>query len=423
MRTDRHRHFMSPALCLALFLLATSGCESHSTINDLNSAIADPDSDSGSDGGTDSGSETDTGETVFVHASPPCMDNAGLEIDPTGCAASVTIDTPSEVLNSTYARVEGTSSGVTLPMWFEVYDESDTMTDFGAFEAGEHWFFITRHLGGGANAIVVYGASGPDAITTGTLVLRVNEADDSPVRPRPFPAEVWWGGTADNAQLKDDPDGWSFVRAHADAFFCHTAAWSDDMNPTMESLVTALRPVGAKFAAKLGGQTATDANWPRWMHEQWGAGADGWVINRFNETGLILSEMTHDFHPMVKDFAETYPEMNEAQIIELMARYWKEYFTLNYGVFPHLKHANSQSPLGWNWGDFKALGGDLGDDDYVFSLNGADYDFDFADIMAAMREIGDDIPGHDEWAFYSDFPYHAMVWTDDAPYDGAHVRK
>ncbi|MES2730179.1 MAG: carbohydrate-binding protein [Bacteroidota bacterium] len=327
---------------------------------------------------------------------------------------SIQITTPSQVATNTYVRVEGTASGVTKPMWYEVFQgtAAGKMTDFGAFKQGANWFFIARKLSGGANVVKVYGANAANQISSSTITLTIDDAwykNDLVLRPRPNPAEIWWGGLGNNAQLQQNPDQWNMVKKYADGYFLHASAWGTENNGLMQSLIQQTSPYGTKYVAELGGGTGTDAGWPQWQHIAWGAGADGWIINRYNSNGLILSEATHDFQPNWQPFAEAFPSLNEAQCVDKMTNQWMEYFAKDNVVFPHLKRALTQSPVWWRWRNFPSLNPSTEVDDFV--ANGRQYRFDMSMVMENMTAKSNAI--NQQWAFFSDFPYYTMVWGED----------
>ncbi|MES2734303.1 MAG: RICIN domain-containing protein [Bacteroidota bacterium] len=324
----------------------------------------------------------------------------------------VQITLPSQEVTSTYVRVDGTASGVTKPMWYEVFQGTTAgkMTDFGAFKQGANWFFIARHLSAGANVVKVYGANESNQITSSNITLTIFQGGTPMLRPRPMPAELWWGGLADNAQLQQNPDQWSMVKKYADAYFFHTAIWGDDKNALMQSIIQQSESFGTKFVAELGGGTGTDDGWPQWQHNAWGAGENGFIVNRYNKSGLILSEATHDFQPNWQPFAKAYPSFSEAQCVDKMTNYWMDYFLKNHAVFPHLKSGVTQSPVWWRWRTFPSLHAGTEADD--FSANGRQYHFDMAMVMENF--VNKTRVNNQSFAFYSDFPWYTMVWGEPA---------
>lgn len=336
------------------------------------------------------------------------------------CAQTVNITTEDHTVSSCKVRVEGASTDINLPMWYEVFNESGKMIDYGAFAEDVNWFCIVRNLSAGMNKVKVFGAADVTKIESDSVMLYVDVSGEPDIRPRPNPAEIWWGGTANNDQLKDNPGDWEFVKKYADAFFFHTAAWTTD-DETIESLISQTKPYGTKFIAELGGYTLTRADWANHQNILWGT--NGYLGDIYENTGLVLSEATHDFHPRFPDFAESFPNLNEQEIVDKIVSYWKEYFELNYEDAPYLKHGNTQSPVWWPWKNYKALGGELRSANYIFEIDGREYNFDYFQIMSGLRNMNYEITGHEHWTYYTDFPYYTMTWPADQPYDGAHVRE
>ena len=120
-------------------------------------------------------------------------------------AAEVTIMTPSGQVASASARVTGTQTGIAKPMWFEVRQggPEGRITEYGAFPNGPEWFFQVRHLSADANLVKVFGVDEQGALVEADLTLTVPHEGLPAVRPRPVPAEVWWGGLGENQQLTD----------------------------------------------------------------------------------------------------------------------------------------------------------------------------------------------------------------------------
>ena len=333
-------------------------------------------------------------------------------------AQVVTIATPDSTVNSCYIKVRGTSSGVNLPMWYEVSNEKNVITDYGAFKNEANWFCIVRHLSGGNNTIKVYGAATATAITSKSIVLRVDTSGYPVVRPRPIPAELWWGGTSEMIQLRDNPTGWEFVKRYADTYFIHSAYFGG--YPAISSVVTQIKPYGAKIAAELGGGSDSETTWPAKQFNQWGAGSNGWLNRLYTSTAAILTDACHDFHANVDSFTRYNPSWTQQQVVDTLAKYWERNDDLNSSVFPHLKFSITSSPVWWDWGTYKCLGGLNGiKREYYYTENGKQYNFDFATIMTAFSN------NHNKrrpWTFSTDLPCTFMTNTTTyLPYNGPYL--
>lgn len=334
-------------------------------------------------------------------------------------AQNIHITTEDHTVSSCNIRVEGTAENINMPMWYEVFNETGKMVDYGAFPEDVSWFCIVRNLSAGMNKVKVFGGSHATEIVSDSVLLYVDVSGEPVVRPRPNPAEIWWGGTANNDQLKDNPGDWEFVKKYADAFFFHTAAWATD-DETIKSLIAQCKPYGTKFIAELGGYTSTSSEGGIHHNNLWGT--NGYLGEIYENTGLVLSEVTHDFHPQLPEFAESYPDLNEQEIVDKVVDYWKEYFDLNYEDAPYLKHGNTHSPVWWPWKNYKALGGEIRSTDYIFEIDGREYNFDYFQLMSGLRNMNYETTGSEHWTFYTDFPYYTMIWPI-SPYDGSHIRE
>ena len=62
-------------------------------------------------------------------------------------------------VNNAYVRIQGTSTGIASPMWYEIRygGLSGAFIDVGQFPTNGNWFFIARHLKTGDNYVIVYG--------------------------------------------------------------------------------------------------------------------------------------------------------------------------------------------------------------------------------------------------------------------------
>lgn len=318
------------------------------------------------------------------------------------------------------------SRGLNMPMWYEVYNGSDKtgkLADFGAFDHDANWQFIARHLNAGANTVYVYAELPNGQVASNSIALNLNLSDNPSVRPRPNPAEVWWGGLGQNDQLAKDPDGWTFVKKYSDAYYFHTYYWGDGTDDTMKSVVQQCKPYSTKFAAELGGGTGSDDGWPDWQYNAWGAGENGWITNKYNTNGLVLSEASHDTHDNSANIANANPGITAQQIVQMIGNYWSDYFKLNYGSAPYVKEANTWQPEWWWWNDMAPLRGQS-DDGLAFTANdGTKYDLNGYDVVNALMNAGSNISGKTSWSFFADTPYYIMTWNQGKHEGAATVKK
>ena len=109
------------------------------------------------------------------------------------------------------AYVHGPYSGQAY--WYEVRSNAVTgpLLDFGAHAVGNPWPFTARHLCAGDNYILVYAQDGAGIVQSNYVRYTLTLGPNTPVRPRPVPAEVWWGGLSDNTQMTNFSQ-WPFVQ-------------------------------------------------------------------------------------------------------------------------------------------------------------------------------------------------------------------
>lgn len=348
------------------------------------------------------------------------------------------IATASGSVNSTSVQVTGTSVGISKPMWYEVYSGAGAMTDFGAFAPDSNWKFIARRLNAGNNTVKVYAQNGSGTIDTQQIVLNLPVGVDPAVRPRPQPAELWWGGLGNLNQLVQPGADWDFVKQNADAFFLHTAMWGPQNDGLLQGIVQQLKPYGTKFVAELGGylgfqNTNDQSGWPQWEYDAWGGG--GFIKDKHDNSGLILSEITHDFHfESIKDIAREDPNRSHAQIVDRYADLWDQYVKKNNASDPYLKTSITQSPIWWNWQNYPALRGesdnvmkydpllDLQGNPIVVNGHTVSDSFNAYEIMSALDAKAKVNPTNSFWGFFSDNPYYTRLWGEGTTNEGQGMR-
>ncbi len=356
-------------------------------------------------------------------------------------------------IDTAYLRVEGTQQGVHTPMWYEVRLNGPTgrLVDFGAFPQSPRWFFVARHLATGANHIRVYGQDAAGLRAMASVVVRIAPDDTTRVRPRPRPAEVWWGGLGANEQLTDPARRWDFVKQHADGYLFHSAYWSMERIQTIaKGIREQLDPFGTRFMIELGGQQTVmySEESARVQFKNWGV--PGILSRYYDHAGICFSEITHDygidFEPAARHYLSTVnPWAREPEVLRYAVDHlWGNlYFRPNFAAAPWLKGAVTTSEA-WRWFenypscwsdevDFtKTSSADSTEGVYVpvrttrttlapqsagepFLVNGKPVDlrFNLKDVLERFIQMFRRIPGHDHFAFYSDFPYIHMTLTGE----------
>ncbi len=104
-----------------------------------------------------------------------------------------------------------------------------------------------------------------------------------------------------NVQPLRDANAWPYVAKWQDAYFVHSAGFTDQGAPAdlLRSLIATMEPHQGRFAAELGGGTEPDDNWPQGQVNLWG----GWAAS-IEPLGLAWTECTHDFQTHCDKFCE-----------------------------------------------------------------------------------------------------------------------
>lgn len=259
----------------------------------------------------------------------------------------------------------GVLRGVPLgPIWYEVRDQTNRLWDFGAAPANSPWSITVRHLRAGTNTVTMFAQNGAGVIQSNSVQLTLTLGPNTGVRPRPIPAEIWWGGISDNTGLTNYSQ-WPFVQKFQDGYFFHSAYWGGSTAWLQQSLAQNLLPFNAKYWPELGGFiTNPSTNSAASQLSTWG----NWAAN-CEANGIIWSEFTHDYHmenmqqlcqvnptwPTNDDIAwwtgdlsiadGTYPYTNGT---------WSDIFKGYYARFPHVKVGQTSQPEWWPWGNFPA---------------------------------------------------------------------
>ena len=211
------------------------------------------------------------------------------------------------------------------PMWFEVRDAAGQLWDYGAHAAGSPWPFNVRHLREGTNTVTVFAVMPSGQVASNSVRLTMTLGPAPAVRPRPVPAEIWWGGSChDNlydtngnirgtysrmAQLANTNLSWDFVKRWQDGLFLHGYVWVNNIarmtnwSAAAQSISAQLAPWRGKFWLENAWRPATNINFGH-------SSAGGELSDEadLRGTGMVLSEMDQDFNPQAQDFALWHPD-------------------------------------------------------------------------------------------------------------------
>jgi autotransporter-associated beta strand protein len=303
--------------------------------------------------------------------------------------------------------------------WYEVRSNALTgpLMDFGAHACSNPWTFTARHLRAGTNYILVYASDGTGSVQSNYVRYTLTLGPNTPVRPRPIPAEVWWGGLSTNSQMTNFSQ-WPFVQQYEDGYFFHSAGWNvTSQGPLMQQLAANLRQFNVKYWPELGGNCPSPTtNWYQGQTNAWG----GWAMGCQNN-GIIWSEFTHDYHmenmEPVCQVNPTWPTNDQTAwwtgdltvadgTYPYTTGIWRDTFNGYYLMFPQIKVGHTSSPVWWGWDAYPALYGNT----LSFTVtNGSGQNIPFSFTAHAI------VASFVNMASAINHPYFS--WQSDCPWD------
>lgn len=357
-------------------------------------------------------------------------------------AQGIHIATPSGPVDSLFVPIQGNSTGIVKPMWYEVRAEAKAgaIVDFGAVRTGNAWFCQVRHLAAGKNVVSVFGENGKGITESASVTLLVPESE--PIDPRPRPAEIWWGGLGRNEQLIDPARRWDYVKKYADGFFFHGAYWSKEKIERIgPSLGRLLAESNTKCAIELGGQQYSVRD-PESTAVQYRNNRDS--LQRLWAAGIAMTEVTHDygidFEPLAVYYLDKVnPAADAGEVLKYgVHQLWGDgYFRKLYSDFPNIKPAQTTSAA-WRWyGDFPPCNSNESDyastteytegvyvplyrnrewlkrndpkkTPYLRDGKEVSMKFNLRDVIDEFVAMSRNDKGKATFAFYSDYPYAHM---------------
>ncbi|MEI7728453.1 MAG: carbohydrate-binding protein [Verrucomicrobiota bacterium] len=322
----------------------------------------------------------------------------------------------------------------TNAIWYEVRDATNRLWDYGAHPPSAPWDCTMRHLREGTNTVTVFARPTTGGIASNSVQLILTLSSNTLVRPRPVPAEIWWGGschynlydtnsniigTHSNMEQLTNTVGWDYVKRWHDGFMLHGYVWVNGVakmtnRSTVGPAISAqLTPLNTRFILE-------DAWRPQTNNMNYGhSSATGQSGNAalLEGLGFTLSDVTQDYNPQYQDFSQWHPEWptNNLRVAgtgntnEISAGYpytsgqWRDYVTDYQPLRPHVKVGWTWSPVWFSWSNGVSLGTDPGI--FNFTNNGTNYSFkwNFYDFMKDAWLVGTSLGS--PFAFVSDCPY------------------
>ena len=259
---------------------------------------------------------------------------------------------------------------ITNVIWYEVWTggSAGKLIDFGAYLPSNPWPFKVRHLCEGTNYVTIFAQLNSGQIISNVNTLTLVLGTNPPVRPRPVPADIVWGGLTLNSELSDPTKPWELARRFSDGITL------DSGSPVnLSSLAQAIRPYNGLFWMEVGdGCTPSDPSWQSSLSGQWTT-----VINNRKPYGIAIAEANFDYH--IEDFVDacrTHPDWTTNDLIAwwtgdlsvagpgfprsstlysngLYGPLYQQYFN----KLPHLKLGMFSYPREWAWDNFPAATG------------------------------------------------------------------
>jgi autotransporter-associated beta strand protein len=321
-------------------------------------------------------------------------------------------------VDSTSTNLSGTATfSRSGSIWYEVRDSSGTMRDFGATLGRNEWSITVRHLRPGANTVTVFSKNSGGATESASVQLTLPVGDAPSVRPRPFPAEIWWGGLSDNSGMVNY-DQWPFVQKYQDGYFFHSAGWGKSTAYALATnLAQNLLKYNTRYWPELGGKLR-DYGWDdataQDQFNQWATWAEG-----MESRGIVWSEFTHDYR--MEDMQTlcavnpTWPPEDQiawftgdlsikSAAFPMTDGIWSKVFAGYASRFPHVKTGHTSQPEYWPWQGYPSLM----NNQLAFSTATTPpvaFSFDAKDIIASFLNMAQS-SGRPYFALASDAPYN-----------------
>ncbi|MEI6075328.1 MAG: autotransporter-associated beta strand repeat-containing protein [Verrucomicrobiota bacterium] len=334
------------------------------------------------------------------------------------------------VSNSLQLDLTGVVHGFpSAPVYYEVRTPDNRLWDFGAMPPTANWTIHLRHLRSGTNNVRVFTLGTGGALQQDTRQVVLQLAANPPVRPRPYPAEIWWGGVATAldpdygfSQLVDPARPWNFVKQYQDGIFLHGIL---PTSGTLAQLAAAVAPALGRFGQEDGYYTKADTSFG---------------VNRaasYNNTlaqlageGINISFRSTDYQPGVSvwpgvidpGWCQNWPNWTHAQLLNSNMQCWTDFVTILHTNWPGLKVGMTWSPVYFNWNGYPCtLGADAltlhpvkdASGNVILNQYGTNawFDFDMQEFFAKASTTAQAGDGY--FGFASDCPYDYFAqWSN-----------
>ena len=373
--------------------------------------------------------------TVIRYSGP--LTNNGLAPDAALSQWNVIVDTSTAgsvkfVLTQQYPLVEFTSADQTVTnslqldmagkmhgyltnaLYYEARTPDGQLWDFGSMAPAAAWTIHLRHLRSGTNTVRVFSLDSNGIIESDIRSVVLQLGATPAVRPRPWPAELWWGGVATGQppnygydQLVNPSNPWEFVKKYQDGIFLHGILPTASV---LTQLAAAVAPSGGRFGRE--GSYYCNASLT------FGATRASQALPEMDQLageGIYLTMTSNDWNPGLSPYPAAgipvgwvaqFPTYTHQQLLDANMQQWSDYVHAIHAKQPGLKMGFTWSPVWFNWNGYPSLV--LGRDSLECG-DPFDYDmqefFNEADATAAAED------GY--FAFASDCPWsYILNWGD-----------
>ncbi len=251
-----------------------------------------------------------------------------------------------------------------------------------------------------------------------------------------IPAELYWGGYRNMAQLVEPDAEWDFVKHNMDGFFLHGAYWCWD---------EAVPEVAPKLAAELAEVDcglALEVGWPHTTFEaddklgRVAGETDAARVQKLRGFGLPIEEVGVDWHIFIfKVVAQQYPNWTSRDLFvhitgdregypdegPAFAGYWRDYIRALRAGVPDLAIGLVDSPVYFKWAGMPTYGKNeltlapLKDDEgnpILVDGKEVSFDWDGYDIFSSCFKVSRE-EGAPLVAFTTDSPQnYTWDWAD-----------
>ncbi len=250
-----------------------------------------------------------------------------------------------------------------------------------------------------------------------------------PVSGQYFPAEIFWGAYRNNDKLTDDPDGWQFVRQHADGLLLHFGFWLNndykgDPVGVGKKLAALMKPGNKRFLMEIGWPSrSVKPELVRDFGNRYAKEFSRKVKQFQSDTGVRISEFACELRLFV--FEQTVGEFPDFSMDDLMAQvtgdrrnypvagragkgYWTEFLSLMHAELGDVPIHVGWPPIYMPWHGLWAAGTDMQFSRPARTNGGVKPPAEAAQFVVDGQRLVDSLLQSDTAGFTCDSPWFLM---------------